>query len=150
MTRYIFALALLPVVVFPQSKQQSPSTLTTYTSDALGFSYTYPLQLIPNTGDFRRKLTTHVSDQPTSSVLFSAFETPVPGKPREGVVITAEDVGVYGGGTIQGKPRDRRDVPWFSGLGYQREAGLSIIRGALFRTASLWGARGRKSFVRVE
>jgi hypothetical protein len=101
MTRYMLALAmaLLPFVVYPQSRQQSSSSLTTYTSDGLGFSYTYPVQLVPNTADFRRKLNARVrdQDQEQSAVLLSAFETLIPGKAREGVVITAEDVALYGG-----------------------------------------------------
>ena len=83
----VFAVALFPFVLGAQSDQKGPSSLTIYTSDALGFSYSYPVQLVPNTGEFRRKL---------NAPNFSAFETPTPGKAREGVVITSEDAAQYG------------------------------------------------------
>jgi hypothetical protein len=99
MTKYMFVLAL-PLFLFvlgAQSGRQSSNSLTTYTNDDLGFSYTYPLQLVPNTTNFRRKLNERVRDREQSVVLLSAFETPIPGKAREGIVITAEDVALYGG-----------------------------------------------------
>jgi hypothetical protein len=98
MTKYVLALAmiLVSVVLGAQSEEKSLKSLTTYTSDTLGFSYTYPPQLVPNTGDFRRKLDARVKDQVQGVVLFSAFETPIPEKARESVVITAEDAAHYG------------------------------------------------------
>src|SRR5580692_7197497 len=99
MTKYMFvlALSLFLFVLGAQSGRQSSNSLTTYTNDDLGFSYTYPLQLVPNTTNFRRKLNERVRDREQSVVLLSAFETPIPGKAREGIVITAEDVALYGG-----------------------------------------------------
>jgi len=52
--------------------------------------------LVPNTGDFRRKLNAAQKAHAQGVVLFSAFETPSPGKVREGVVIMAEDATHYG------------------------------------------------------
>jgi hypothetical protein len=91
----VLTVALIPYVLAAQSEQKSLNSPTTYTSDALGFSYTYPLQLIPNTEEFRRKLGVSEKDR-AHAVLFSAFETPSPGKAREGVVITSEDAAQYG------------------------------------------------------
>ena len=101
MTKYMFVLAmsLFFFVLGAHSGPQSSDSLTTYTNDDLGFSYTYPLQLVPNTTSFRRTLNARVTHQEQGIVLvlLSAFEAPIFGKAREGVVITAEDVAPNGG-----------------------------------------------------
>jgi hypothetical protein len=97
MNRYTLGVAISLVSFFlvARSQDRSSNSLTTYRSDALGFSYTYPSQLIPNTEEFRRKLDAPEKDR-AHAVLFSAFETPSPGKAREGIVITSEDAAQYG------------------------------------------------------
>ena len=68
-----------------------------YTSPAFGFSYTYPIQLIRNTADFRSKLGPHVKGERTTLVLLSAYEAPSATSAREGVVIMAVDGSYFGG-----------------------------------------------------
>jgi len=79
-----------------QSKQESSSPPPTYTNDALGFSYIYPPQLIPNTAEVIDKMSPQQKDSAHGMVVFSAFEAPTPGEARESVVITTEDVSIYG------------------------------------------------------
>lgn len=90
----MLAVVLVSFVLSAQSDQKSSDTLRTFTSDAFGFSFTYPLQLIRNTGDFRSKLNAPKNPE-RGIVLFSAFETPSPGKSRESVVIMSEDATLY-------------------------------------------------------
>jgi len=79
-----------------QSKQESSSPPPTYTNDALGFSYTYPPQLIPNTAEIIDKMRALQKDPAHGTVIFSAFEVPTPGEARENVVILTEDVSIHG------------------------------------------------------
>ncbi len=93
----IFAVVLIAYFLLgARAEQMGSSSLTTYTNDALGFSYTYPPQLVRNTTDFRHKLNVPQTDPARGIVLFSAFETPRPGAAREGVVIMSEKAAING------------------------------------------------------
>jgi hypothetical protein len=79
------------------STPKSSGDAKIYRSTTFGFSYIYPSQLVPNTEEFRQKLGTVPRGQAQGQVLFSAFEQPSPGRPRKGVVVTAEDISIYPG-----------------------------------------------------
>ncbi len=79
-----------------QSERKSSSSPTTYTNDAIGFSYTYPPQLIPNTAEITDQMRPQQKDPAHGVVIFSAFEAPTPGEARENVVVLTEDVSIHG------------------------------------------------------
>jgi hypothetical protein len=93
MTRHalLSAVVLISFVVGACQEQKSSSSPRTYTSTILGFSYTYPAQLIPNTEELRRNLNSTQKGEVQEGVLFSAFEKPSPPRAREAVVINAEN-----------------------------------------------------------
>lgn len=92
----VAALVLGPFILGAQSEEKNANSQRTYINRALGFSYIYPIQLIPNTSDFRRSLRSSQQRDAQGVVLFSAFEATNPGKARDGVVVTSEDVAHYG------------------------------------------------------
>jgi hypothetical protein len=103
-TKIVIVTILVPALTLglraenpPHHKTIQPGSDRTYTSPAFGFSYTYPIQLIRNTADFRHKLGPHIKGQRTTLVLFSAYETPSSTIAREGVVIMAVDASYFGG-----------------------------------------------------
>jgi hypothetical protein len=80
-----------------QLKNPNIPSASTYTSTRLRLSYTYPIQLVPNTAYFRKRLPPPKQQEYAQNVVaFSAFETPLPGKAREGIVIMYDDVALYG------------------------------------------------------
>jgi hypothetical protein len=79
-----------------QSERESSHPPATYTNDALGFSYNYPPQLIPNTAEIIDKMRPLQKDPAHGTVIFSAFEVSTPGQARENVVILTEDVSIHG------------------------------------------------------
>lgn len=83
-------------VVGSHAQERNPTSLRTYTSTTYGFSYSYPMQLVPNSQDFHKRTRPSEKGYRQSVVLFSAFETPTPGKIRDGVVIMYDDVALYG------------------------------------------------------
>jgi hypothetical protein len=93
LTRPAFLLAaiLVPFVLGACQERTNPNSPRTYTSAILGFSYTYPGQLIPNTEELRRNLNSTQKGEAQEGVLFSAFERPSPPRAREAVVINAEN-----------------------------------------------------------
>jgi len=84
------------VVPHTAQSERTSSNPPTYTNDALGFSYTYPPQLIPNTAEIIDKMRPLQKDPAHGVVIFSAFEVPTLGEARENVVIMIEDVSIHG------------------------------------------------------
>jgi hypothetical protein len=81
-----------------QNEQKDSMAQRTYTSVDFNFSYVYPRLLIPNTEEFLRGLKPPAGGWPQGHevVIFSAFQTPILGKARDGIVIMAYGVAKYG------------------------------------------------------
>lgn len=92
----MFLVVLGPSARGARAVQKSPSSKRTYSNAAFGFSYAYPIQLVPNTQYFHQRMKPSENGYAQGVVLFSAFETPTPGKARDGVVIMYDDVALYG------------------------------------------------------
>jgi hypothetical protein len=93
---FMFLVVLGPLTRGARAEQKGPNSKRTYSNTAFGFSYVYPTQLVPNTQGFSRTTKASENGYAEGVVLFSAFETPTPGKARDGIVIMYDDVALYG------------------------------------------------------
>lgn len=94
--RILLGVVLVLSVLGTSAEQKQQGSSRTYTTARLGFSYTYPIQLIPNSAYFRQEMKPSENGYAQGLVLFSAFETPTPGKARNGIVIMYDDVALFG------------------------------------------------------